>query len=174
MSAYAPSLFDRLVNEEVVGRDGVRFRQSAEQVKAAVARDIEALLNASPSYDEQELADLPLVGTSIVGFGLVDITSLSMASEADRQRLVRSVEKCLADHEPRLRGVTVTVHPHSETGDRLVLSIRGQLVLKPNSEPVAFDAVMLPGSTRYVVSRSNDRTSAGVQSAPVPSEDKGS
>ena len=156
---YAPSLLDKLLGIEghSPGK-GTHVRLSVDQVKESVARDIEALLNAHPGLSDESLAGFPHAARSLLTLGLADITSLSMASDRDRQRVKDAIRQALADHDPRLREVEVDVRPSFQASTSLCFTIRARLMLNPEVEPVAFDAVLQPGSNRYDVSRSDRRS----------------
>jgi len=160
MNLFAPSLLDKLLATDVDAQGrGTTPRMSVEQVKESVARDIETLLNARPGFEPAQLGSYPHVARSMLTFGLTDITSLSVASDRDRLRITEAIRRSLSDHEQRLVQVEVTVTDSVEVGGGLRFSIRAKLKLKltPSTEPVAFDAVLHPGSNRYAVSRSRPR-----------------
>lgn len=155
MDLYTPSILDKLLGEGVGRRagGGAAPRFNVEQVKDSVARDIEMLLNAHPPFDPAELDGLALVGCSVLTLGLPDISAMSMASDRDRQRITEALRKSLADHDKRLTQVEVRVREADAGTAGLVFSIRAKLLLNPAVEPVAFDAVLQPGSNRYAVSK---------------------
>lgn len=154
MDLFAPSLLDKLLATRAdAAVRGTTPRLGVEQVKESVARDIETLLNARPGFEAADLAGQPLAARSLLTFGLTDIASLSVASDRDRHRITEAIRRALADHEPRLTQVEVTVHDSAEVGGGLRFAIRAKLRLTPSTEPVAFDAVLHPGSHRYAVSR---------------------
>lgn len=158
MNHYAPSLLDKLLGTEGQGPGrGATMRLSVDQVKESVARDIEALLNAHTCLDSEALAGFPHAARSLLSLGLVDISSLSMSSDRDRQRVQAAIVRALADHDPRLRDVDVQVLESRQPGAPLCFTIRAKLLLNPDVEPVAFDAVLQPGSNRYAVLRSDRR-----------------
>jgi type VI secretion system protein ImpF len=156
---YAPSLLDKLLGTEGPGiARGTHLRLSVDQIKESVARDIEALLNTHPGLSEEALVGYPHAARSLLTLGLSDITSLSMASDRDRQRVKDAIRRALAEHDPRLRDVDVDVRPSAQASTSLSFKIRAKLLLNPDVEPVAFDAVLQRGSKRYDVSRSDRRT----------------
>jgi type VI secretion system protein ImpF len=159
MSHYAPSLLDKLLGIEGQGGParGTHLRLSVDQIKESVARDIEALLNAHPGLSEESLVGFPHAARSLLTLGLADITSLSMASDRDRQRVKDSIRRALAEHDRRLREVDIDVRPSPQASTSLCFTIRAKLMLNPDVEPVAFDAVLQRGSNRYDVSRSDRR-----------------
>ena len=161
---YAPSLLDKLLGTEGPGiAKGTHLRLSVDQIKESVARDIEALLNTHPGLGEESLAGFPHAARSLLTLGLTDITSLSMASDRDRQRVKDAIRRALAEHDPRLRDVDVDVRLSPQASTSLCFTIRAKLILNPDVEPVAFDAVLQRGSNRYDVSRSDRRADRAVQ-----------
>lgn len=154
MNLFSPSLLDKLLSADTTapGR-GTAPRLSVEQVKESVARDIEMLLNARPNFEPSRLVNHPNAARSLLAFGLTDIASLGMASDGARQRIKESIHRSISDHEPRLEQVEVVVHDSEGIGRGLRFSIHARLRLTPSTEPVAFDAVLHPGSHRYAVSR---------------------
>ncbi len=168
MNLFAPSLLDKLLATDVdpQGR-GTTPRMNLEQVKESVARDIETLLNTRPSFEPSQVAGYVNVARSMLTFGLTDISSLSVASDRDRLRINESIRRSIADHEQRLVQVEVTVHDAAKVGEGLRFSIRARLKLTPSTEPVAFDAVLQPGSNRYAVTRSRPRAVASAAASQL-------
>ena len=156
MPLYSPSLLDKLLDDPSGGRDA-GSRHTVDQMKDSVARDIEMLLNAHPAYDPQELAHAPLCAQSLLTLGLVDISSMSLASDHDRRRINEAIRRTLTTHERRLSDVEVKVRGGAGPRASLTFLIRANLVLHPNAEPVLFDAVLQPGSKRYQVSKADQR-----------------
>ena len=82
--------------------------QSLRFFKEALKRDLEWLLNTrQPPIPE--LVEYPLAKTSVINFGLPDITSLGLSSASDHSRLRKAIEVCLRNFEPRLMDVRVTL-----------------------------------------------------------------
>lgn len=153
MQTFVPSLLDKLLGQGVPvrGSSGTGWRFSIDDVKNSVARDIEHLLNAHAPFTGDELDGLPLVRQSLLTLGLPDIASLSIASDRDRAAITEALRKALADHDRRLTQVDVRVRERTAGDPGLAFSIRAQLQVKPNREPVNFDAVLQPGSQRCSV-----------------------
>jgi type VI secretion system protein ImpF len=156
-NTYSPSLLDKLLGDAHEGQRGVLARFNIERMKDSVARDIEHVLNTHASFSPEDLAAYPRAAKSLVTLGLVDITSLSMASDRDRQRIGDNIRDALTRQDARLRDVDVSVREDRSAQARLSFSIRAKLLLHPDSEPVAFDAVLHPGSQRYEVAQSDNR-----------------
>lgn len=156
MTTYAPSLLDKLILGN--SRTGSALRLSAEQVKDSVARDIEMLLNTHPPYADEELLAFPEARNSLLTLGLIDISSMSLASDRDRQRISEAIGAALARHDQRLSEVEVGVRRPGGPGGSMVFTIRARLTLEPGTEDVSFDAILQPASQRYEVSRATGRS----------------
>jgi type VI secretion system protein ImpF len=157
MDTYAPSLLDKLLGAGSGARDGTSLRLSVEQVKDSVARDIEMFLNAHQTHSAEELRGMPNAARSLLTLGLIDISSMSLASDNDRRRITDAIRQGLMTHDRRLSNVEVGVRQASGSATNLSFTIRAQLLLRPNSEHVVFDAVLQPGSQRYDVSKADKR-----------------
>lgn len=161
MNGYNPSLLDKLLGTPTMARGkGASPRMSVEQIKDSVARDIELLLNTHASFDPDQMDGLPHASRSLLTLGLPDISTMSLASDKDRQRLTNAIRRTLADHDRRLTQVEVRVRENTAVGSGVGFSIKARLLLDLNAEPVTFDAVMQPGSNRYAVSKSDGRQAA--------------
>lgn len=156
IQGFEPSLYDKLFDDLPVG--AARRRLSLEQLKDAVARDLEYLLNTRTVLDQPADDDLPLATRSVASFGMCDFAGLSLASVHDRKRICTSIENAIAIHEPRLRDVRVNIELHRNTVNALFFSINAVLFVKPAQEPVAFDALLQPTSLQYSVRRQRART----------------
>jgi type VI secretion system protein ImpF len=113
-----------------------------ETLRAAVRRDLEALLNARRRR-------WPLPGTapelavSPLGYGIPDATSGSYALAERREELAMEVERVIRRFEPRLLGVRVTLRDSSNELDRtLRLKVDAVLRTDPIPEPISFEAVI--------------------------------
>ncbi|MFT8246344.1 type VI secretion system baseplate subunit TssE [Roseomonas sp. BN140053] len=125
---------------------------AVEVLRAAVRRDMEALLNARRRRVPlpKGLAELP---TSPIGYGVPDPTAGSFTAEETRVALAREVELTLRRFEPRLTSITVTLPPlESESLDRsLKLRVEAILRTDPVPEQVAFETVLRPATLDVAV-----------------------
>lgn len=142
---------DKLFCDDAPGP--VRRRMSLEELKDAVARDLEALLNSRTSYDEVLGRHYPEATRSLLSFGLNDFAGMSLASIHDRARICQAIERAIAHHEPRLQDVQVRLELDRRSINALFFSIRALLVVRPAQEPVSFDAMLQPTTLQYSVSR---------------------
>lgn len=148
-----PSILDRLLDDEPeVAREPLHQRfQGVRQLKRAVTRDLEALLNTR----QEQLTALPIacseVQHSLLTYGLPDFTAWSLRSPADRQRLRRALEQAIATCEPRLTRVEVTLEPPREYERVVRFRIEALLRVEPAPEPVSFDAMLQLHTLEYVI-----------------------
>ena len=158
IKGFEPSLFDKLFDDSPVAP--VRRRLTLEQLKDSVARDLEFLLNTRAVIDHEQIADFALASRSVIGFGLSDFAGLSLASVHDRRNICVSIERAIAQHEPRLRDVRVELELDRKAVNALFFSIKAVLVVRPAQEPVSFDAMLQPTSLQYSVNRPHARGKA--------------
>lgn len=151
IKGFDTSLFDKLFDERP--STAVRRSLSLDELKDSVARDLEALLNTRVVFGEPWATEFPLAGRSVAGFGLVDFAGLCLASVPDRQRICAGIEHAIDVHEPRLQRVRVELAGPARSSTALHFSIHAVLVARPTPEPVAFDALLQPGSLHYAISR---------------------
>jgi type VI secretion system protein ImpF len=147
-----PSILDRLFdNVPAEAQDPPpKAGQDLENFKAAVRRDLEALLNTR----REALGDLsayPQAQRSLLTYGLPDFTSLTGQSEEDRVRMRELIEKAIADFEPRLRNVTVTIGTREGAKHQLSFRVDALLRTDPVPAPVTFDAVLQLSTQQYQV-----------------------
>jgi type VI secretion system protein ImpF len=149
-----PSLLDRLIDDEPgVTHEPVHRRYvSVAQIKAAVIRDLENLMNTRrniliPAESHQE------VSSSVFVYGLRDYTAQNPKSPSARQHLRLDVERTIALFEPRLRNVTVRLDSPDPNERNLRFRITALLVAEPITEPVAFDTTFDANRGEYFITK---------------------
>lgn len=158
IKGYTPGLFDRLT----VGPAAATVpRVSLDEIKDAVARDLEALLNTRSVVPEPLLKRFPESARSILTYGLHDFAGLSLSSTDDRAFICRSLETTIARHEPRLRNVQARLELRDDDVNRLNFAITALLVVSSEHEPVNFDAVLQPSSLHYTISKARRAPAPG-------------
>jgi type VI secretion system protein ImpF len=147
------SVIERLIDLE----PGVRAEpmpsraQSVRQLKAALRRDLEWLLNTRQIPGGVPEAFPGLEG-SLYGYGLPDVSNLSGHSIRDRNRLLRMLENTVSTFEPRLSGVKVNlIDSGSNNGRQLRFQIEALLLMDPAPELISFDTVLELSSGEYQV-----------------------
>ncbi len=152
-----PSILDRLLddNPQVSTEPATSRNQDLRTYERAVARDLEALLNSRQETLEELPSDYVEVSRSLVTYGLPDLTSLSLLSQEDRNRIRRAVEDAITMFEPRLQRIRVNLEAPRERDRGLHFRIDALLRVDPSPEPVTFDAVLQLNTQQYVIRREN-------------------
>ena len=149
-----PSLLDRLLDNEPGERrhEPLHSRfQNLRQLKQAVARDLEALLNARQETLEELPSELAEVRRSLLIYGLPDFTAFNPMSDNDRYQIRRALEQAIATFEPRLMHVRVALQPWRDHERALRFRVEALLRVDPAPELVTFDAVLRLHTQEYVV-----------------------
>lgn len=170
MKGFTPGLIDRLLGTPMRGPGGPGMpRMSADDLKDAVARDLEALLNTRSTIQDDMLKAYPECKKSIVSYGLGDFADRSLSSPSDRAHICACLESVIAQHEPRLRDVKASLELREDSVNRLRFSITALLVANAAQETVSFDAVLQPSTLQYSISKpTRAATSSGAVPASVP------
>lgn len=147
------SLFDRLLDVPGNMPEGLMQTCSVEQLRDAVARDLEGLLNTRTALDFDETALGAHVSRSVVCFGVRDFVGRVLSSSEDRRHIARSLSHAIETHEPRLQQVNVDFRREQASMGALAFTIRAVLVVRPTREMVSFDAVLHPASSSYRVTQ---------------------
>lgn len=161
MKGFTPGLFDRLLGAPTRTGSLPASRMSVEEMKDAVARDLEALLNTRRVLAEDALAPYPECAASLVGYGMNDFADLSLSSPSDRAYICSCIERTIACHEPRLRNVKAALELREGAVNRLDFSITALLVLNAAQESVNFDAVLQPSTLSYSINKAGRAAPAG-------------
>lgn len=155
MNGFEPGIFDKLFDDASEGLSPSVLRQmSIEEMKAVVARDLEALLNTRIMLDDEQLKAFPECERSVATYGLNDFAGLSLVSHYDRVYICKSLQNAIARHETRLRQVAVQlVGADKASNSALCFGISALLILPNMQEPVSFDAMLHPGTLQYSVTK---------------------
>jgi type VI secretion system protein ImpF len=147
-----PSVLDRLIDERPEqSREAPATRQtSLRLLKQAVKRDLEWLLNTR-AIAEDVPKGLTEVNRSLVLYGLPDLTTASVKSPDDRQRLRDAVAETVRVFEPRLEGVEVSLEGEVESERAVRFRIDARLRVDPVPEPVTFDTMLQLASGEFQV-----------------------
>ncbi|HME68905.1 MAG TPA: type VI secretion system baseplate subunit TssE [Myxococcota bacterium] len=137
-----PSVLDRLLEGEAKGPGYPEM--GLRELKAAVARDLEWLLNTKSVLSKDSgIEELPEARHSILTYGIPDFSTASWRSHNDAQRICAELGAAVRTFEPRLlpSTVRVTMLPTQSTDDfRMRFRIEATLHVEPISEPVYFDS----------------------------------
>jgi type VI secretion system protein ImpF len=135
------SVLDRLIGDDAEVSAITRSR-SVRDLKAAVRRDLEWLLNTRAVAIQPPEA-LNEVRESVYTYGVSDITSLSADDPKARARLRNMIEEAIRVFEPRLMAVQVIESSlHTREARQLRFSIQAVLKMDPSPERISFDTVL--------------------------------
>lgn len=152
------SVIDRLIDTEpdATTEAQVTWAQSVRELKRAVRRDLEWLLNTRRIHIPPP-AGFSELEHSLYEWGLPDISSASAESTDTRNWLRRQVEDTITQFEPRLAQVKVTVVTADEPGRREVrFVVEALLRMEPTPEQVVFDTVLEVASSTFEVKGAAD------------------
>ncbi|HEX6278709.1 MAG TPA: type VI secretion system baseplate subunit TssE [Pyrinomonadaceae bacterium] len=146
------SVLDRLIDlEPRESREAPKSRsQTLREMKAAVRRDLEWILNTRAFIDAADL-DLEEAKRSVAVYGLPDITGMSAQDPNEHKRLGRALEHAIRSFEPRFLNLKVFMEAPTETQRSVRFKIEAQLDVDPAPEPIAFDTVLQLGSGDFSV-----------------------
>lgn len=148
------SVFDRLLDDDPASPlDRQKPAGKAlEELRDALRRDLEALLNTRPCSTtwSPEFAEL---NSSILNYGAVAITGADLSTDDNRERFRAAVEQAIRRFEPRFLKVTVSLVEDAERMNRtLRFRIEALVQAKPMPEPLIFDSVLDPSTQDVTVS----------------------
>lgn len=148
------SILDRLIDMEPDTRgESVQYRSiSYNQLRAAVERDLENLLNTRCFPNEIPDSCTELCKSLLV-YGLADFTSRNPSVPAVRTELRQQIERAIALFEPRLRNVAVRVESPAQGERRFMFKITALLKFEEMTEPVSFDTFFDSNRGEYSISR---------------------
>jgi len=146
------SILDRLIDyEPQTAREPVqRNLVSFDQIKAAVMRDLENLLNT-----KSQILPIPDAYRGVLGsvftYGMPDYTTVNPKSTSTRQQLRHDIERAVAMFEPRLRNIAVRVESPTQEERHIKLKLTAMLVIDPVAEPVVFDTLFDVNKGEYKI-----------------------
>lgn len=125
--------------------------QTVRELKDAVARDLEAMLNThreailkmTDGYDE--------ANRSLVTYGVPDFSTLDVRNPHDRNLVCSILKELINDFEPRLKNVDVILAQPKEHAQNLRFRLDALLEVYPARERVVFDAVLQLTTKTYAI-----------------------
>jgi len=148
-----PSMLDRLLDDDP--QKSVEApknnAQSLREIKAAVRRDLENLLNTRARCLSwpPTLEELP---ASLVNYGLPDFTNTYARAIEDPDMFVKVVKFAIEQFEPRLRDVRVELVQSNVATDRaLRFKIDATLYVEPVEDKVFYNSSLEPVSGNFEV-----------------------
>jgi type VI secretion system protein ImpF len=133
------------------GPEGLVMTYSIEQLRDAVARDLEALLNSRSVVDFEDPDVTHWIKRSVLCFGVRDFVGRVLTNSEEQRHIGRSLAHAIETHEPRLREVSIVFNESTGSTNSLSFTIRAMLIVYPAKETVSFDAVLQPSLSRFAV-----------------------
>lgn len=142
-----PSVLDRLMAVPSPGRGGQHPVIGVQELRDAVRRDLDWLLNTK-RWLPHDFEGLTEVKTSLLNYGMPDLSPFSPANGRDLASLARTIEELIRCYEPRLRPgsvrvavltTPVAVPKNGEEREKPHFRIDAVLCVDPVNEPVSFD-----------------------------------
>lgn len=149
---FLPSVLDRLLDDSP-NTAQTRQRSRAQQLvelRNAVRRDLEALLNAR-HFCRSPPAGLTELPRSLLEFGIPDFLTLNSAASSAREQFRRDVEDAVRRFEPRFKTVKVTLVESSAADRTLRFRIEALMYAEPAPERVSYDSQLDPSSQVFSV-----------------------
>ena len=132
-----PSLLDRLTDEEPDKAVESRERRvlSVRTLRESVLRDLGWLLNATNLFSVTEGGGLPHVASSVVNYGMPDISGVSVAG-LNLSDLERGIRQAIWDFEPRLLRASVVVRAIAaqSSSNKVTFEIEADMWAQPYPE----------------------------------------
>lgn len=125
---------------------------SASDLRAAVSRDLEEMLNTRSEGARLIPEVFAECRNSSLTYGIPDFSSFSLLSPHDRDHIRRGLELAIAQHESRLSRVRIALEPQRPFERALRFRVDALLSLGPEREKVRFDAVLQLATQVYAVS----------------------
>lgn len=144
------SLVERLSENGSDSRRAAEYA-SANDLRDAVSRDLEELLNTRSEGARLIGEAFPECRASSLTYGIPDFSSYSVTAMHDRDRIRRGLEHAISQHEKRLSRVRVALEPPREFERALRFRVDALLSLGPEREKVRFDAVLQLATQVYAV-----------------------
>lgn len=150
---FLPCLLDRLTDLEPERREEPPASRAATlaQVRVAVLRDLERLLNCHHRLAEEDRSIQPGVAGSVLDYGVPDVCGRSL-SDRELEALGGSIREAIIAFEPRLDPASVQVRIAPEAGrhgEAFAVEIGGLLRVAELREELLFRTWLDPESGRY-------------------------
>ena len=149
---FLASVLDRLLDDSPsspVARPRTRTQQLTE-LRNAVRRDLEALLNAHQRCRSPppEMLELP---RSLLEYGVPDFLTVNAAAASAREQYRDTVEDTIRRFEPRFKMVKVTLVAENPADRSLRFHIEALMYAEPAPERVSFDSLLDPANQSFSV-----------------------
>ena len=127
--------------DRLSGTHGGEGPVGLREIKQAVFHDLQWLLNSRQWWPE-DFEPLEEIPSSILNFGVADVSTLSWIASEDQRKVCQMIENVIKTFEPRLVSRTVKVSlVQQRSADDFAVRMRIEAVLSvdPFTEAVTFD-----------------------------------
>ena len=152
--SFRASILDRLMDDTplVTTESMSEMYLDMSRYKLAVARDLESLLNSRRVDFDERIESLPEARSSIMTYGITDLSSLSLLDPAAQGHLRSQIKTAIERHEPRLSRVRVSLDVPKGRDRQLRFRVDAVLSVHPQKPPVVFDALLQLNTNTYRIS----------------------
>jgi type VI secretion system protein ImpF len=152
--SFRASILDRLMDDKplVTTESMSEMHLDMSRYKQAVARDLESLLNSRRVDFDERIEALPQTRSSIMTYGITDLSSLSLLDPAAQGHLRSQIKTAIERHEPRLSRVRVSLDVPKGRDRQLRFRVDAVLSVHPQKPPVVFDAMLQLNTNTYRIS----------------------
>ena len=152
--SFRASILDRLMDDTplVMTESMSEMHLDMSRYKQAVARDLESLLNSRRVDFDERIESLPQARSSIMTYGITDLSSLSLLDPAAQGHLRSQIKTAIERHEPRLSRVRVSLDVPKGRDRQLRFRVDAVLSVHPQKPPVVFDAMLQLNTNTYRIS----------------------
>jgi type VI secretion system protein ImpF len=123
---------------------------SLRLLKESIRRDLEDLLNTRRPLSK-ELENYEAARSSVLNYGLDDFNTITPLSRVNADELKFAVQRCVAEYEPRLQEVSVSVEGGDLLRREIRLHIEASIPVRPSAETVSFDTMLDLASGMYSI-----------------------
>ncbi|RFB83156.1 type VI secretion protein [Rhizobium leguminosarum bv. trifolii] len=147
------SILDRLIDEapDRAADPPMSFVDQVREVREAIRRDLEALLNTRrcPTTPPTALSELR---DALVSYGVDGIVSANLMTDQAKLRLAEAIERRVALFETRLADIRVTILKSRTMTERaLRMRIQATFRLHEGMPPISFESTIDPSTQRVLV-----------------------
>lgn len=147
------SVFDRLIDDapDRASDPLLSIPEQVREVREAIRRDLEALLNtrrcpSAPNSAFPELRD------ALVSYGVDGMVSANLVTDEAKLQLARMIERRISIFETRLMDVRVTILTSRTHSDRaLRMRIQATFRVHEGMPPISFESTIDPSTQRFLV-----------------------
>lgn len=138
-------LLDRLKSDQGGGRHETSSHHVLQQLRESVRQDMEYLFNTRYRRLSTDADRHPHLESSLVNFGLPDISTINLGSSSSRERFCRQVEDAILTFDPRIKSVKVISDSMENPEDPAIrFRMEAKIHANPAPETIVFDSTLNP------------------------------